>query len=390
MKAHENNYKRNKKDKTAAYKKKRIQEATSLYDQFCKKVTEIEKQLKEPDECFATEKAEFQQAYKTLMESLLAIPAEDNEQERSNNEDTVLTAAIKVQEVRFETIRRNLADIDKKLATDTTGEAISQAYATLKKAKLTELWNRVEQEDEKMDQDETSDEYNNNYMLLEEQVEQSLVMLEETLQKLNAKTEGVKLNPKFYGDYFKWITFRDLFKTMVMENKGMSNSQKMQVLKTSVGGEAETLINDLTISEVNLQGAWDKLMHRYDNNKVVVHQLLNKIMSQQGGKGDAKSMKKLLDTTDQVLLALKNLGRPVEQWDDWIIVIITQKFSEDHQKDCERKTSESNELSTWKELKTFMENQFHMMERLENGSSGNRRAEYKGRSTIKAYQRTNT
>lgn len=117
--AHEKNYKRNKKDKTASYKRKRIQEATTLYDKFCKKVTEREAQLKEPDDCFVGEKTEYQRIYKLLVDSLMAIPSDEEEQNQSDTEDSTTTTAVRTQTVRFETIRRNLSDIESKMATDT-------------------------------------------------------------------------------------------------------------------------------------------------------------------------------------------------------------------------------------------------------------------------------
>lgn len=79
--------------------------------------------------------------------------------------------------------------------------------------------------------------------------------------------------PKFHGDYFKWAPFRDLFST------NLSNGQKMQLLKTLVDGEAAALISDLTVADVNFNSAWNRLLERYDNNRIVVYKHLNKLIT---------------------------------------------------------------------------------------------------------------
>lgn len=114
---------------------------------------------------------------------------------------------------------------------------------------------------------------------MEEDYENVLIILQSELENENEKrgqnSTDIKLPrvtiPKFEGDYFEWINFRDLFVALVLENKALSNSQRMQLLKTNLGGEAEILIYDLTLSNDDFITAWDRLKHRYENKKVIVH-----------------------------------------------------------------------------------------------------------------------
>jgi len=181
-------------------------------------------------------------------------------------------------------------------------------------SKLQEIWNRIEVENENI-QMETQYDYEAKYLQTEMDVEDALIQLQGQINQQNEKAEVIKINrlvlPKFNGDYFKWITFRDLFKNAVLD-KNYSKVEKMLILKTHLTGEAETLVGDLTISEANLDCAWDRIMSRYENNKVVVYKLLEKLMNQPTGKNEAKFIKKLLDSTDQTILALNNLGRPTD------------------------------------------------------------------------------
>lgn len=153
---------------------------------------------------------------------------------------------------------------------------------------------------------------------------------------------------------------------MVKNNKNYTDAQRLQILKTTVGGEAEGLIQHLTISDANFKDAWDRLLERFDDNRTIIYQGVAKLMTQPSTKDDGKSLKGLLDTTQQVLLTLKNMGRPVDQWDDWIIVVITQKLHEECRKDWEKEIRAIDELPTWEMLRKFLQDHYKMLESMDN------------------------
>lgn len=343
----------------------------------------------EPDKTLQLLVEGYTKTYKEYMEALVGLPTIEEEEEEESESKMGNTSKIFLQEIRFEALRRNLAEVNNRIKKDGL-ESITAVYAKVKAKKISDWWNRVELEDEEIQMKESTEIYNETYLKLESEVEDMLVFLHEKMQPEIDKVEGLKLCrvsiPKFNGDYFKWVTFRDLFKTMVLDYKQLSNSQRMQLLKTNLTGEAERLVSDLTISEVNMQCAWDRLVHRFENNKVVVYKLLTKVTTQPMQKGDAKSMKSMLDLTDQTLLALHNLGRPTEHWDDWVILCVSQKFTSDLHREWEKCISNSTELPTWTQLKGFMEEQYRIMERIEsnNRRTENHRAVQRGQ--IKAYQ----
>ena len=57
--------------------------------------------------------------------------------------------------------------------------------------------------------------------------------------------------PKFSGKYIEWITFRDLFISLIHNNANLDNVQKMHYLKSSLIGEAEQLLRQIPISDAN-------------------------------------------------------------------------------------------------------------------------------------------
>lgn len=209
---------------------------------------------------------------------------------------------------------------------------------------------------------------------LEPRYEAALISLEASAEPTSHGSEGIKLPrvviPKFEGDYFSWINFRDLFFSMVVDNKNLSDAQRMQMLKTSLApdSEAEKLIRDLTLSPKNFQTAWDRLKHRYENEKVVVNKYLKKLITLPHMKkesNDSTQIKNLYDQTDQALLALKNMGRPVESWDDWIVITISHKLNDDLKREWEKQVGHETELPTWTDLKKFLEEEYRISESIE-------------------------
>lgn len=63
------------------------------------------------------------------------------------------------------------------------------------------------------------------------------------------------------------------------------------MLKTNLTGELEYLISDLTAVKFDAAWAWGRLKYRYENNRVIVGQHLNKFMTQDTGKWKSKSLK---------------------------------------------------------------------------------------------------
>lgn len=81
---------------------------------------------------------------------------------------------------------------------------------------------------------------------------------------------------------------------------------------------------------------------------------------------DSTQLKKLLDTTDQILATLRNLDRPVDSWDDWIVITICHKLNDNSRKEWEKRVGHAKTLPTWDELREFLEEEYRIMESLES------------------------
>lgn len=71
--------------------------------------------------------------------------------------------------------------------------------------------------------------------------------------------------PTFSGKYEKWISFRNMFQSMIHQNASLPPVQKMQYLILALKGEAYDIFSSLEASADNYHEAWEMLKERYDD-----------------------------------------------------------------------------------------------------------------------------
>lgn len=175
--------------------------------------------------------------------------------------------------------------------------------------------------------------------------------------------------PKFGGNYTEWITFRDLFVSMIHKNLSLDNVQRLQYLKGYLTGEAEQLIRYTPVSEANYEHCWKLLEQRYSNKKYLAHNILKRFLSQRNATTvSASVLKEFIDTTSECLSALTNLGIDVSTWDIIIIHLLSLKLDPETRKEWElhiAKTVDSDCLPTYGQMKDFLYDRFRALECIE-------------------------
>lgn len=97
-------------------------------------------------------------------------------------------------------------------------------------------------------------------------------------EKKNSVTPLPRIDmPKFSGSYTDWVSFRDLFQSLIMNYDSLPNVHKLHYLKISVTGEASSLLKTIAITEANLEIAWNKLKDRYENSLHIIDSYLTKL-----------------------------------------------------------------------------------------------------------------
>lgn len=75
--------------------------------------------------------------------------------------------------------------------------------------------------------------------------------------------------PPFDGKYEEWEQFRDRFKSLVRDNKELSNFARMHYLTSCVRGRALECISDLSVTADNFPIAWKTLVSRFEKKAPV-------------------------------------------------------------------------------------------------------------------------
>ncbi|XP_065094001.1 uncharacterized protein LOC135714549 [Ochlerotatus camptorhynchus] len=99
--------------------------------------------------------------------------------------------------------------------------------------------------------------------------------LEQSMRTSDASVHGsvdhvrlpqIKLQT-FNGDIDEWLSFRDLYTSLIHWKVDLPDVEKFHYLKGCLQGEPRNLIDSLPITKANYQVAWESLLRRYNNSK---------------------------------------------------------------------------------------------------------------------------
>ncbi|XP_073948766.1 uncharacterized protein [Choristoneura fumiferana] len=175
--------------------------------------------------------------------------------------------------------------------------------------------------------------------------------------------------PIFSGNYSEWVTFKDLFESLVHNNSTIKDVEKLHYLKGYLTGEAELLLRQIPISNANYSKCWELLKQRYDNKRFICNMILKRFLSQKNAAVESSTfLKELIDTSSDCLSALANIGVDVSTWDAIVIHLLTLKLDQETRKQWELSATggtDSNTLPSFQEFKDFITNRFRALEFVE-------------------------
>ncbi|GFV14646.1 uncharacterized protein TNCV_2586191 [Trichonephila clavipes] len=174
-------------------------------------------------------------------------------------------------------------------------------------------------------------------------------------EQSNADFRLPKLNiPVFSGKFEERINFKDLFVTAVHSQTSLGNIQKFQYFKGLLSDEPASLIKHIPLSNESYEEAWGKLIDRYDKKKQIVYALIETFLDQKGiSQVNMTNLRNLVDTSDDVLRGLKELGTEATNRDPWLIQILMQKLDTETKRLWSVKTAEKD-FPTLKEFLEFL------------------------------------
>ncbi|CAI6348314.1 unnamed protein product [Macrosiphum euphorbiae] len=126
--------------------------------------------------------------------------------------------------------------------------------------------------------------------------------------------------PTFSGNIVEWQGFEDLFPSILSHAPELSDVEKFELLKTSLEGEALSLISHLALTSANYQSAWDLLRMRYGNKRDLARIHLDALLQPPEVKwNDSSSIKTAITTILEHTSALDNLEFVTRDWSPILI-----------------------------------------------------------------------
>jgi hypothetical protein len=191
--------------------------------------------------------------------------------------------------------------------------------------------------------------------------------------------------PEFSGHFEKWLSFRDVFQSLIHNNNNLNSIEKMHYLKSSLSGDALHTIENLAISGANYDEAWSLLEKRYGNERLIVQAHIRKILNSPAiNKCTAASLRQLSDDVRSNLAALKALNRPVQHWDDILVTIIPDKL--DFHSNREWQSKLGNEMPDSKTLLDFLESRYQHVASITASSANQTSQEKSGQNKSSKHQ----
>ncbi|XP_070155817.1 uncharacterized protein [Polyergus mexicanus] len=175
--------------------------------------------------------------------------------------------------------------------------------------------------------------------------------------------------PQFSGDFSAWRPFHDLFSSLVGRNADISNVEKMHYLRTSLMGEATQLISNLPVSEDSFASAWDLLVSRFENKRLLISAQVDRLFRTKTiSQRSAKELNTLLNITTEALNALESLGAPVQHWDYLLVHLTVQWLDPSTREAWEVKLGSTTDPPSYKDIHTFLTGRARAMKSMEFGT----------------------
>ncbi|XP_060875890.1 uncharacterized protein LOC132949125 [Metopolophium dirhodum] len=136
--------------------------------------------------------------------------------------------------------------------------------------------------------------------------------------------------PTFSGVLIEWQGFEDLFKSILSHAPDLPDVERFEILKTSLQGEALSLVSHLPLTSANYNKAWEVLRARYGNKRDLARIHLDALLAPHTVNcNDAASIKTLLTTILEHTAALDNLDFVTRQWSPILVHIFENHLDYD-------------------------------------------------------------
>ncbi|XP_059217585.1 uncharacterized protein LOC131994736 [Stomoxys calcitrans] len=187
--------------------------------------------------------------------------------------------------------------------------------------------------------------------------------------------------PLFEGGYSQWPAFRDIFSAVFGKHPSLSPAQKLYHLRGKTRGEAYDIVKKFELTDANFNLAWEALINRYENRRILVNQQMKKLFSIQFAQNEnPKSIRQILSSITDSLAIFRSYGIAVENWDPILIHIASSKIPDNTLRAWEDSLDDHKELPSWSQMEKFLSKRIEKLETIIDFRKPNSRETYNSKA----------
>ncbi|XP_036321056.1 uncharacterized protein LOC118735423 [Rhagoletis pomonella] len=131
--------------------------------------------------------------------------------------------------------------------------------------------------------------------------------------------------PVFDGDPANWLSFKDLFESLVHNRTDLDSSYKLSKLRQHVNVDNVPLVGGLYTG--GYEDMWKEMKRRYDNKRLLVESQVNRLLDLPNHPTESqKTLLRVVDTVQNAMRALAVIYLPVTQWDALTVPLLLPKL----------------------------------------------------------------
>lgn len=147
---------------------------------------------------------------------------------------------------------------------------------------------------------------------------------------------------------------------MITKNSKLSGVEKMHYLKESLTGPALDTIRDMSLTQFS--EAWDALINRFQNDKVLTFAILKKLLELPQANEVSTEIRLLIDRIKSARINLADLGEKVNEWNSLFVFLVTQRLSKNSFEAWEQSCTSKRVVPQFAALEIFLEDRLHILQ----------------------------
>ncbi|XP_058837430.1 uncharacterized protein LOC131693535 [Topomyia yanbarensis] len=166
----------------------------------------------------------------------------------------------------------------------------------------------------------------------------------------------------FNGDVDEWLSFRDLFTSLIHWKVDLPEVEKFHYLKGCLQAEPKSLIDPLQITKANYQVAWEMLLRRYNNSKQLKKRQVQSLFNLPTlSKESVTDLHVLVEGFERIVQTLDQVIQPADYKDLLLVNILTARLDPVTRRGWEE-VSASRENDTLVDLSDFLRRRIQVLD----------------------------